>query len=456
MTNQSPSELIEILYRMHLENSDSIYFAKKPRGPQLSTMPITPFVFEFFLYNSIYQIDWEATYLTNSVTFHPDEIKSSVQKRKLNKFIKTKSIESPAKVYRAFHPLTFLPPLTGDWTSITPDARVSQADGTDFFERIEKLKNLILDAKEPNEICTSKKLFGPLESALDYLSKVRNNIFHGSKKVAEIYEDKQRRRVEVYETFLKCYTSLFFLLVKDECQRVASDSSQCGFNSAFAVQPKSQINFSEFIREGTKKGLMRPFDKNLISAFEQEFPPSDRHPTTKSSLVCPQTNPKDLLTALWLALPYCTQFFFFNWPSLNNLVDEFKKSIEKFLADNQKVKLVTVDTQTSVLEFPYQEIDRSVSFSKHDELDSLIGEMELSFYFDRRESERKVADWMTKLESKISQQRDCLFITVNPSSLTAIPNACPSKKLDLNASGRLQLDRNYIIGTLQFNDLPTS
>ncbi|MDB2318008.1 hypothetical protein N9V88_00310, partial [bacterium] len=130
MTNQSPSELIEILYRMHLENSDSIYFAKKPRGPQLSTMPITPFVFEYFLYNSIYQIDWEATYPTNSVIFHPDEITPSKQKRKLNDFIKSNSIESPAKVYRAFHPLTFLPPLTGDWTSITPDARVAQIDGT--------------------------------------------------------------------------------------------------------------------------------------------------------------------------------------------------------------------------------------------------------------------------------------------------------------------------------------
>ena len=441
---------------MHLENSDSIYFAKKPRGPQLSTMPITPFVFEYFLYNSIYQIDWEATYPTNSVIFHPDEITPSKQKRKLNDFIKSNSIESPAKVYRAFHPLTFLPPLTGDWTSITPDARVAQIDGTRFFARIEKLKNLILDAKEPNEICTSKKLFGPLESALDYLSKVRNNIFHGSKKLTEIYEDKQRRRVEVYETFLKCYTSLFFLLVKDECQRVASDSSQCGFNSAFAAQSKSQINFSELIREGTKKSLMRPFDKNLISAFEQEFPPSDRRPTTKSSLVCPQTNTRDLLSALWLALPYCTQFFFFNYPARNNFVDGFKESIEKFLADNQKVKLIKVDTQKSVFEFSYQEIDRRVSISKHDESNSLKGETELSFYFDRQGSGRKVTDWATKLKSNISQQRDCLFITDNPSSLTAIPNARPSKKLDINASGRLQLDSDYIIGTLQFSDLPTS
>ena len=42
---------------------------------------------------------------------------------------------------------------------------------------------------------------------------VRNNIFHGSKSIGEIYERDQRRRIEVYDIFLKCLVSLFFLAV---------------------------------------------------------------------------------------------------------------------------------------------------------------------------------------------------------------------------------------------------
>jgi len=34
-------------------------------------MPVTSFVYELFLYNSIYQVDWEASFANGSVISYP-------------------------------------------------------------------------------------------------------------------------------------------------------------------------------------------------------------------------------------------------------------------------------------------------------------------------------------------------------------------------------------------------
>src|SRR5437773_10408090 len=53
---------------------------------------------------------------------------------------------------------------------------------------------------------------------------VRNSIFHGSKALGKTYDEDQKRRFEVYDLFLMCITSLFFLVAG--LKHVVSDCLQ--------------------------------------------------------------------------------------------------------------------------------------------------------------------------------------------------------------------------------------
>ena len=53
------ADLIDTLHAAHLDNARLHYYARGPQNRIISQMPLTPFIYEFFLFNSLYQIDWE-------------------------------------------------------------------------------------------------------------------------------------------------------------------------------------------------------------------------------------------------------------------------------------------------------------------------------------------------------------------------------------------------------------
>lgn len=55
------------LHKMHQDNDERDYYAKDQGGQYVSIMPLTPFVFEFFIYNSIYQVDWPTSLETEYI-----------------------------------------------------------------------------------------------------------------------------------------------------------------------------------------------------------------------------------------------------------------------------------------------------------------------------------------------------------------------------------------------------
>ena len=69
---------------------------------------------------------------------------------------------------------------------------------------------------------TTGRVFDLLRECTHFVYLVRNNFFHGSKTLGEIYEAKQKRRIEVYDLFLKGLTSLFFLAA-------GKDAAACDF-----------------------------------------------------------------------------------------------------------------------------------------------------------------------------------------------------------------------------------
>jgi hypothetical protein len=128
--------LIEVLRRAHIENDRLHYFGTQdPRKRGRRVMPVTPFVFELFIYNSIYQVDWPASLEARCVVNHPrDEggFTETKQQRELEKFLKPHVRKEPPLIYDAFLPIRDAN-VEGDWTAVVPDPRISAEEGQRFL-----------------------------------------------------------------------------------------------------------------------------------------------------------------------------------------------------------------------------------------------------------------------------------------------------------------------------------
>jgi hypothetical protein len=53
-------EFVRILAEVHRDGTRLIHYARERNSSrERSTMPVTPFVYKFFLYNSLYSVDWQ-------------------------------------------------------------------------------------------------------------------------------------------------------------------------------------------------------------------------------------------------------------------------------------------------------------------------------------------------------------------------------------------------------------
>jgi hypothetical protein len=209
-------EFVLTLERVHRDEFDLIHYARNANGnDEHSTMPVTPFVYEFFLYNSLYSVDWEKS-LTNGYVFNyaDNSLKERPKQRKFEQLLKQLAAKNPGALYEAFSPLAAIP-LEGDWTRITPDAYISLNDGKQFFKNLSSLQQLVQNRKAL-DVQRLDEVFARIENCRIFIYKVRNNIFHGSKRLGEIWETSQRKRIEVYRLFLTCLITSFFLLIRDQ------------------------------------------------------------------------------------------------------------------------------------------------------------------------------------------------------------------------------------------------
>lgn len=214
MISYELTNFVSILERAHDDNARYRYYAKlEQQNRPISTMPITPFVFEFFIYNSIYQVDWvksiEKGVLQNHPDGSPDGFSESKCQRELEKFLKLHGRNAPQLVHQEFSPLVSLE-LSGGWLIINPDSRISETHGQRFFQSLKNIQGIVGAVEEPGELSVNNRLFDSIETCRYYIYLVRNNIFHGSKTLGHTYEENQRRRIEVYLLFLRSLTGLFF------------------------------------------------------------------------------------------------------------------------------------------------------------------------------------------------------------------------------------------------------
>ena len=169
MTSHEIINFVDILKKAHDDNAQYRYYAKREHQTKLrSMMPVTPFVFEFFLYNSIYQVDWEKSIESGTLQNHSSDLTDSQCQRRLEKFLKLHGRVSPNLVHEAFLPLMALE-LNGDWLAINPDSRISVEHGQRFFGELEKIRRAISTAKKPEELSINSRLFDSVEACRHYI-----------------------------------------------------------------------------------------------------------------------------------------------------------------------------------------------------------------------------------------------------------------------------------------------
>jgi len=418
---QSINSLLDILHQVHCDNSRMQYFAESYLYHRILTMPLSPFVFEYFLFNSIYQVDWRTSLDEDELIFHPSDYSEAKQQRELLKYLKTYGRNNPSKLYRAFEPLVYLPIFEGGWTKITPDARITEEDGVSFFGKIKNLQKLIEACSTPSEMPTTKTVFELINGGTYYIYLVRNNIFHGSKTLGSVYEQNQKRRIQVYEFFLKGITSLFFLSVGKDS--VASDFIPCPISSnSLPTINKQEILDQNAIWSAINKKLIKIGDTRLISQFTKQIKPSKSTPSEKSALFYPSSG-SDILTPLLLGLPYCTQFYFFELeqvlyrPLILTVLRNMNIPTLKF-KDSSSPPRWKQTNNSYYFEFEYDGVLRKIHWIHLDNLEFLKLNVELSFYFHRGDSwgeggsgQKWDSEHIPDLINMIPKGKKCVFLT---------------------------------------------
>ena len=379
------NELINVLHGVHRDNSGLQYYAEKPGGGRISIMPVTPFVYEFFLFNSLYQVDWETTSRDGGLVFHPeDNCGESKKQRALLSYLKSYASDHPENLYRAFEPLLYIE-AEGQWTKVKPDARITEEQGDKFFRNISQLKSFLSQCRTPSNMPSTNKTFDILKDCTHFVYLVRNNIFHGSKTLGEVYERNQKRRLEVYDLFLKGVTSLFFLASGKNV--AACDFVPCPlYTSSLQGSHSVEIMDQQLILHATAKRMMKIGDSRLVARFQKTVSPptAAKNLSDRSSLFYPSAG-TDFITPILLGLPYCTQFYFFEInrrspPALGAILRQIKG------VQSSETPRWNVCEDTDCLDFEFDGVPRRIHWVHADNISILGKGIELRFYFHRGDS----------------------------------------------------------------------
>ena len=343
-------------------------------------MPATSFVYEFFLYNSIYQYDWQGSLEDGQLAPWPIEgMSESTQQARLEKFIRNRCRGNPSLLRRALDPIAELDDLQGTWTQVTPDVRITLDQGRSFFKKLSTLADHVRTARSGEELQPTRAVFDLISGCRYFVYLIRNNIFHGSKSIGEIYEVSQRRRLEVYDLFLKCLVSLFFLAV--DRTPVAADYVQLPICLALGQGQSVNLGQNQVI-DFVVNGLMKPEDSRLIPSFSRIAANPVLPPSERAALFYPSAG-RDLITPVVLGLPYCTHFYFYDISGPPRQHHHIQTSLRHAIGTQMEAEYIDGE---HLLHFQVAGHHRVIHCVQRDNLDFLKRDVELLFYFHRGDS----------------------------------------------------------------------
>lgn len=384
----STKNFLDSLYQAHIDNAQMVYFGKGARDERShSVMPATSFIFEFFIYNSLYQHDWKNSLASGNLVSWPrgeEGYTESKMQQEMERFIKKKCLSDMQLLMESFSPLAAMGRIEGDWAIINSTNPERCDEGKKFFDGINSLNDLIMGDQLDSRISVGTT-FDIIKECRRFVYSVRNNIFHGSKRIAEIYDVNQRRRIEVYELFLRCLISLFFRCTGRNKQvetyifpplNIYFGNKQCLY-----LSPSDQI-------ELVSSELMRIADAWLISRAIRYLPSQSGFDNL--ALFYPSAR-LDLITPLLIGLPHCSSFYFYeiHRPQLN-LIGHPKGAIAiekalKALFGCSVQKIINHDEV--VFQFDALGQPRSLHWIFSDNMEFLSRPVPLGFYFHRGDSE---------------------------------------------------------------------
>ncbi len=208
--SQDVTNHVESLRRVHDDNSSAKHFAEDPFGTQRSTMFLTAFVYEYFIYNSLYQVDWPKSTDSGDLKYY-DRGGEERKQTAFEGFLKSES--TPDLVRRAFMDLG-THSMEDSWTKIKPDPGISSEEGEKFFHDFRQFQKTLHRLEPPKDPVKIKKdfegAFMRIGELRPFIYAVRCNIFHGRKSLAEAVDKNQNKRIEVYFLFLKGLVTSFF------------------------------------------------------------------------------------------------------------------------------------------------------------------------------------------------------------------------------------------------------
>ena len=207
----------------------------------------TKFIYSYFTFNLIYNIDWEKSFKTNDLMDYDVDKFLSVLSDFLEKYpeqkndkIKTyvKNLE-PREGTKRNNYLQFID------TNLSRDKIIElmtkNFEGNQFFSRQDddtkkiraritpdlqsaifkleggsRIRSSHIDDfnKNLDKICSGEFKYGVLRDLGFFISQVRNNIFHGSKSITDMMREDQRLRLKLYTAIINGFNDGLFEIIE--------------------------------------------------------------------------------------------------------------------------------------------------------------------------------------------------------------------------------------------------
>ncbi len=426
--NGKLSNFIDSVYQTHLDNIKSIY-SVRPKGRK-PIMPLTNFVFEFFIFNSLYQIDWPSSCKINSIKYHDrEDISEFNQIAKFLRFIRQNCPNENSFLKDFFEPLNYLN-LEGRWTKIIEDDRIKIKHGESFFNNLNWLRSN-LEGLQP-----TKTNFRKIELCLQFIVDVRNNIFHGTKTQEEAREKSQAKRIEIYDIYLKCINSLFFSIIDCQARRNTISTQKIQFPiDTYNIETKTILSLIHMRKIKIEDSRIIYFTNSISiksNIGDTLFYPSAGY---------------DIITPLLIAIEHINNFYFYNVSYEFRKLDIIKSYIGKILKID-----VELDKHKRTISFIFKKIRKILYFCADDNKSFLEKDISLGFYFHRGDSsgeggsnQKWDSELLSQLKKKVKIGKECFFISDGE------PGGGMSEEISIKHEKKLYSDRNrkYYFGYLK-------
>lgn len=228
MTDQTTT-FLEQLFNAFRDNSRMNHYAEYDGSRIYSTMPVTSFLYNFFIYNTIYQYDWETSIRQKTLTPWSIELETRTsgeavassksdsefaRQKRLEKFMRKTCKRNSTILHSALIPLSRLSDLNGRWTSLfVSTSRTHRESVESFFRHLSELSRAIQVAQESGDgiFAATKQNFEMIQKCRYFVYTLRNDIFSGSKTLGDFVDINHEKRIAHYDLFIKCLLQLFFL-----------------------------------------------------------------------------------------------------------------------------------------------------------------------------------------------------------------------------------------------------